>query len=98
YIDVFLDESHEHLQAINDNLLSLEKQPENLEIVNEIFRSAHTLKGMAATMEFTDLASLTHQMENEIGRASCRQRLINSVRNGIRDRIVTGVQMCALPI
>lgn len=64
YIDVFLDESHEHLQAINDNLLSLEKQPENLEIVNEIFRSAHTLKGMAATMEFTDLASLTHQMEN----------------------------------
>ncbi|WP_047982709.1 chemotaxis protein CheA [Ornithinibacillus contaminans] len=64
YIEVFLDESREHLQAINDNLLKLEKQPTEIDIVQEIFRSAHTLKGMSATMGFEDIASLTHQMEN----------------------------------
>ncbi|MEN2769040.1 chemotaxis protein CheA [Ornithinibacillus xuwenensis] len=64
YIEVFLDESREHLQAINDNLLKLEKQPTEIDIVQDIFRSAHTLKGMSATMGFEDIASLTHQMEN----------------------------------
>ncbi|MFC2947693.1 chemotaxis protein CheW [Virgibacillus sediminis] len=64
YTEMFLDESRDHLQAVNDNLLLLEKQPEDLSIVEEIFRSAHTLKGMAATMEFDDISSLTHQMEN----------------------------------
>lgn len=64
YLDMFIEESKEHLQAINDNLLIFEKEPENLNIINDIFRSAHTLKGMAATMGFEDLASLTHEMEN----------------------------------
>ncbi|WP_062047965.1 chemotaxis protein CheA [Bacillus sp. JCM 19034] len=64
YLDVFLDESQEHLQAINDNLLKLEQTPDDLSIVGEVFRSAHTLKGMAATMGFEDLAQLTHIMEN----------------------------------
>lgn len=64
YLDVFIDESQEHLQAINDNLLLLEENPDDLSIVSEIFRSAHTLKGMAATMGFDDLAHLTHSMEN----------------------------------
>ncbi|MEH6936996.1 chemotaxis protein CheA [Bacillus sp. JJ664] len=64
YLDLFIDESREHLQNINENLLGLEKEPTNLAIVNEIFRSAHTLKGMSATMGYEDLASLTHQMEN----------------------------------
>ncbi|MFS0675179.1 chemotaxis protein CheW [Ornithinibacillus sp. 179-J 7C1 HS] len=64
YIEVFLDESREHLQAINDHLLRLEKLPTEIDIVQEIFRSAHTLKGMSATMGFEDIASLTHQMEN----------------------------------
>ena len=64
YLEVFIDESKEHLQAINENLLSLEKNPEDLAIVNEIFRSAHTLKGMSATMGYEDLANLTHKMEN----------------------------------
>jgi two-component system chemotaxis sensor kinase CheA len=61
---MFLDESMEHLQAMNDQLLALEQQPGDLVIVQNIFRSAHTLKGMSATMGFEDLASLTHQMEN----------------------------------
>ncbi|OIJ17854.1 chemotaxis protein CheA [Anaerobacillus alkalidiazotrophicus] len=64
YLDMFIDESKEHLQAMNDNLLKLENDPKNVNIVNEIFRSAHTLKGMAATMGYEDLASLTHIMEN----------------------------------
>ncbi|SDI69346.1 chemotaxis protein CheA [Alteribacillus bidgolensis] len=64
YLEVFIDESQEHLQAINDNLLQLEKEPGDLSIVGEIFRSAHTLKGMGATMGYEDLAHLTHNMEN----------------------------------
>ncbi|MDP4083056.1 MAG: chemotaxis protein CheA [Bacillota bacterium] len=64
YLEVFIEESKEHLQACNQNLLELEKNPTNLSIVNEIFRSAHTLKGMSATMGYEDLANLTHQMEN----------------------------------
>ena len=50
YLEVFIDESKEHLQTINEQLLELEKAPEDISIVNEIFRSAHTLKGMSATM------------------------------------------------
>lgn len=64
FLEVFIEESKDHLQAINDELLKLEAEPDNTSIVNEIFRSAHTLKGMAATMAFEDLASLTHEMEN----------------------------------
>jgi two-component system, chemotaxis family, sensor kinase CheA len=64
YLEVFIDESTEHLQSCNENLLALEQNPHDLSIVNEIFRNAHTLKGMAATMGFEDLADLTHKMEN----------------------------------
>ncbi|MFT4413583.1 chemotaxis protein CheA [Fredinandcohnia humi] len=64
YLEVFIEESKEHLQTCNEQLLNLEKEPGNISIVNEIFRSAHTLKGMSATMGYEDLASLTHQMEN----------------------------------
>jgi two-component system chemotaxis sensor kinase CheA len=64
YLELFIEESKEHLQTINDELLNLESEPENLATINEIFRSAHTLKGMAGSMGFEDLASLTHQMEN----------------------------------
>lgn len=64
YLEVFIEESKEHLQACNEQLLELEKNPEDMRIVNEIFRSAHTLKGMSATMGYEDLAKLTHQMEN----------------------------------
>lgn len=64
YLGMFIDESKEHLQAMNENLLKLEGNPEDISIVQVIFRSAHTLKGMSATMGFEDLASLTHEMEN----------------------------------
>lgn len=64
YLSMFIDESRDHLQAMNEHLLSLESSPEDITIVQNIFRSAHTLKGMSATMGFEDLASLTHEMEN----------------------------------
>lgn len=64
YLEMFIEESKEHLQSCSDNLLELEKNPEDIAIVNEIFRSAHTLKGMSATMGYEDLADLTHKMEN----------------------------------
>lgn len=64
YLDVFIEESKEHIQSLNNHLLELENDPTNMDKVNEIFRSAHTLKGMSATMGFQDLADLTHKMEN----------------------------------
>lgn len=64
YLSVFIDESRDHLQAMNEQLLLLEQSPEDIGIVQTIFRSAHTLKGMSATMGFEDIASLTHEMEN----------------------------------
>ena len=64
YLEMFIEESREHLQACNEHLLELEQNPQDLGIVNEIFRSAHTLKGMSATMGYEDIADLTHKMEN----------------------------------
>lgn len=64
YLTLFIEESQEHLQAVNTHLLELEKNNGSKDIISEIFRSAHTLKGMAATMGFEDLAHLTHHMEN----------------------------------
>ena len=64
YMVMFLEESREHLQTLNSCLLDLEHNPENLSVLNEIFRSAHTIKGMSATMGFTKIAELTHEMEN----------------------------------
>lgn len=64
YLDVFIDESNEHIQALSDNIMVLEKEPENTDVINEIFRAAHSLKGMAGTMGFKKLQHLTHDMEN----------------------------------
>lgn len=64
YMGMFLEESREHLQTLNRCLLDLEHDPRNLSVLDEIFRSAHTIKGMSATMGFTSIAELTHEMEN----------------------------------
>jgi len=64
YLDIFIDESTEHLDILYEQMLELEKTPEEKSIIEEIFRAAHTLKGMAATMGFDDLANLTHKLEN----------------------------------
>ncbi|WKV09112.1 chemotaxis protein CheA [Thermoanaerobacterium sp. CMT5567-10] len=64
YLEIFLEESEEHIESLNENLLQLEKNPEDSHIIDEIFRSAHTLKGMAATMGFENMTRLTHKMED----------------------------------
>lgn len=64
YMSMFIEESLDNLQTLNESLLELEQNPEDIDKVNEIFRVAHTIKGMAATMGFNDLAELTHKMED----------------------------------
>ncbi|NLW56915.1 MAG: chemotaxis protein CheA [Firmicutes bacterium] len=64
YLNVFMDECYEHLQVLNQSLLTLEKEPDNSELLNSIFRAAHTLKGASATMGFNKMASVTHAMED----------------------------------
>ena len=64
YLDIFLDETKEHLQSLSDQLMILENEPENENTINEIFRAAHSLKGMAGTMGYKRMQKLTHNMEN----------------------------------
>ena len=72
YLDIFLEEAKEHLQSMNQSLLNLEKDFSDKELLNEIFRVSHTLKGMAGTMGYSKMSSLTHEMEN----------LLHAVRGG----------------
>ena len=72
YLEIFLDETREHLQSLNTEILNLEQDPENADTVNEIFRAAHSLKGMAGTMGYKRMQALTHHMEN----------VFSEVRNG----------------
>jgi len=78
YLSMFIDEANDHLQALNEHMLELENQPDDVGIVQVIFRSAHTLKGMSATMGFEDLASLTHQMENVLDLVRNQQLAMDS--------------------
>ena len=64
YLSMFLDESMDNLQTLNEALLNLEQNPNDIEMLNQIFRVAHTIKGMAATMGFSAMAELTHKMED----------------------------------
>ena len=64
YLEIFLDETTEHLQNLSDQLMILENEPENEDTINEIFRAAHSLKGMAGTMGYKRMQNLTHDMEN----------------------------------
>ena len=64
YLEIFIEETKEHLQTLNEQLLVLEKEPDNSETINEIFRAAHSLKGMAGTMGYKRMQRLTHDMEN----------------------------------
>ncbi|MBD5136372.1 MAG: chemotaxis protein CheA [Lachnospiraceae bacterium] len=72
YLEIFIDETKEHLQSLNEQLLIIEKEPENTDTINEIFRAAHSLKGMAGTMGYKRMQKLTHQMEN----------VFSEIRNG----------------
>lgn len=64
YLEIFIDESGEHLQNLSDCIMTLENEPDNKDTINEVFRAAHSLKGMAGTMGFKRMQHLTHDMEN----------------------------------
>ena len=72
YLEIFIDETDEHLQNLNTQILLLEQEPDNMDTINEIFRAAHSLKGMAGTMGYKRMQNLTHDMEN----------VFSEVRNG----------------
>ena len=72
YLEIFIDETKEHLQSLNTQILELEQNPENMNTINEVFRAAHSLKGMAGTMGYKRMQNLTHDMEN----------VFSEVRNG----------------
>lgn len=69
YLGAFLDETDDNLQRLDDLLLALEKNMVDMDVINEIFRAAHTLKGMAGTMGFTQMMGLTHAMEDRLDAA-----------------------------
>lgn len=64
YRDLFFEEADEYLKTLNDSILQLERNPEDSDLLDVIFRAAHTLKGMAATMGYETMTELTHSMEN----------------------------------
>ena len=72
YLEIFIEETKEHLQSLNQHLLILEREPENEDTINEIFRAAHSLKGMSGTMGYKRMQRLTHDMEN----------VFSEIRNG----------------
>ena len=72
YLEIFIDETKEHLQNMNEQILVLEKEPDNADTINEIFRAAHSLKGMAGTMGYKRMQRLTHDTEN----------VFSEIRNG----------------
>ena len=78
YLNVFMDECQEHLQSLNQSLLALEQDPENTEIINSIFRAAHTLKGASATMGFNKMSNVTHAMEDVLSLLRQHELTVNA--------------------
>jgi two-component system chemotaxis sensor kinase CheA len=66
YLPIFLQESYDYINLLNNNLVLLEQDPGNKEALAEVFRAAHTLKGMSATMGFQPLADASHALESAL--------------------------------
>ncbi|MEK4741746.1 MULTISPECIES: chemotaxis protein CheA [unclassified Bacillus (in: firmicutes)] len=77
-LNIFFEEAEEHLQSLNENVLNLEQNPADMGVVGEIFRSAHTFKGMSASMEFAEMADLTHKMENVLDEIRHGNMMVNA--------------------
>jgi two-component system chemotaxis sensor kinase CheA len=82
YLDMFQSEANEHLLSLNDNMLKLEKDPGDMEALASVFRSSHTIKGMSATMGFTNMSNLTHELETALDfyrktKSALTQKMIN---------------------
>lgn len=87
YIEIFFQETDEYLQTLNECLLALEKDPDDGPVLDEIFRAAHTLKGMAATMGYNNMAELTHHMESVF-------ELFRSGKSSVTTQIISLIFAC----
>lgn len=87
YLPMFLAESREHLQELNLAVLKIEENPEDREKIDEIFRVAHSMKGMSATMGFAAMAELTHKMEDVF-------ELLRQRRGGLSRDAIDAVLAC----
>ncbi|SKA03961.1 two-component system, chemotaxis family, sensor kinase CheA [Carboxydocella sporoproducens DSM 16521] len=76
-LKLFLEEAEEHLQLLEEDLVRLENEGDNQELLQEIFRSAHTLKGSSATLGHQKMAHLTHAMENVFDKFRKQQLTVN---------------------
>jgi len=68
YRELFISESREHLNSINELIVALEKDAGDRETIDSLFRIAHSIKGMAASMEYADIAELAHKLEDLMDR------------------------------
>lgn len=93
YLQMFFDESAEYLQQLNENVLLLEENPEDEEIINAVFRAAHSVKGMSATMGYDRLTDLTHRIENILAKVRNKELLINEY---IIDTLFSGLDYIKL--
>jgi len=87
YLPMFLAEAREHLQELNLAIVRIEDDPDDRATVDEIFRIAHSLKGMSATMGFASVAALTHEMENVF-------ELLRERRGGLEREAITVLLEC----
>ena len=101
YKDIFNSEAREYIQTLNSCLLDMENSPEQLTQLDEMFRAAHSLKGMAGTMGYEQITSLTHQMESifdalRSGKIKAEKRVMNllfeslDVLESLLDLVVEG--------
>lgn len=64
YLHIFVNDSQEHLQRMDEHLLQLEHHPEDVQAIDALFRSAHSIKGMSTTMGFEELSQIAHALES----------------------------------
>jgi two-component system chemotaxis sensor kinase CheA len=102
YSKLFVSESRESLRVMNDALLELEKNPENKELVDRIFRSAHTIKGMAGMMNFRAVVETAHAIEDVLGcirdsRLQLKENVVETIFAGFDtlDAMVVAVEASA---
>ena len=84
---MFLAEGREHLQELNLAVVRIEETPDDPETIDEIFRIAHSMKGMSATMGFAGMAALTHEMENVF-------ELLRQRKGGLERSVIDMVLEC----
>ncbi|GAB4309184.1 MULTISPECIES: chemotaxis protein CheA [Pseudothermotoga] len=90
YLNVFIDESKEYIQTLNDSLLRLEKDYHDSEAINETFRALHTLKGMSGTMGFETMSKLCHKMEQLLDKIRSKKITLDS---DLLDKLFAGVDV-----